>query len=321
MSAVSQGEGGRVHILGKKRKRDRPPEEKPPSDGPPPSRPDATEALQEFEAAPSLYEQGSTGKYTHFRVRRFLRRLLDELDKPFEFASRERMLGDPIQTDDVEWGGLFVYPDESIIFAGRDPTARDAPPEFGFVIEPFSPIPAPTDPQAAIDLLKPKAVQNALAGDRPPARQGEWWLLPTKSQPVGSVFRPGVQSRPFGPSPLGNHIPTQWGLGVPDDVFMERFHERVGRDMRRRISRPDEAVEWLHKQRFFDSSPDVFIPAHVPDWDELWEMAGSIYVKGTLRHRENDHYVETIGDEWHEAITHDFDVYTGDGLDMPLSID
>lgn len=77
----------------------------------------------------------------------------------------------------------------------------------------------------ALELLRPGDVRLAFEDDDPPQRKGEWWLLPTRKVPVGSTWKPGLQSRPFGPSPLGNHVPTEYGFGVTDDVFMERFEE------------------------------------------------------------------------------------------------
>lgn len=44
------------------------------------------------------------------------------------------------------------------------------------------------------------------------------------------------------------------------------------------------------------------------------DLAGDILVRGILRRRENDHFVEDIGEAWHTDETHDMDVYTGDGL-------
>lgn len=55
-------------------------------------------------------------------------------------------------------------------------------------------------------------------------------------------------------------------------------------------------------------------PDHIPEWDAIREIADEIFVRGTLRHRDRDHYVEHLEDQWHEAQTHDVDVFTGDDV-------
>ena len=69
-------------------------------------------------------------------------------------------------------------------------------------------------------------------------------------------------------------------------------------------------VDWVHRQH-----QRVPTPEYVPEWDELQDLAGEILVRGTLRHRENDHFVERLGETWHVAETHDMDVYTADEFD------
>jgi hypothetical protein len=164
---------------------------------------------------------------------------------------------------------LLAFPDESLFFVGRDPTATaQTIPLFGFVIERGSPYPTPSTAKEALDLLRPGKVREAFETDGPtPARQGEWFLLPTDLVPVSSVFKPGVNARPYGPSPLANHIPREYAFTVPDDVFVERFHE-ISPTAPDSIVEPPEAIDWLYRQRFFDDSETLEIPDAIPEWDE-----------------------------------------------------
>lgn len=183
---------------------------------------------------------------------RFVASLLEELDlderfQPAELRRVDRI--DPTESDDVDLGELLVAPDGTLLFVGRDPTTRDTQtsPIYGFVIDPTAPIPAPRSAQEALDLLKPVDVQKAIASDGPrPARQGEWWLLPTRAVPVGSTFRPGVNARPFGPSPLGNHVPREYGFGVGDDTLVERVRERA--PVPDSVRTVPETIRWVHDQ-------------------------------------------------------------------------
>lgn len=98
-------------------------------------------------------------------------------------------------------------------------------------------------------------------------------------------------------------------LAFPDESLVF-----VGRDPTapESIVEPPEANDWLYRRRFNEDA--VELPDGVPEWADFQAIAGDVLVRGTLRHRENDHYVENVGEQWHEAITHD--VYTGDGVGM-----
>lgn len=277
------------------------------------------ESEQALETPRSLYEQAPESELPLDmeigpRPDRFVEAVLEELGKPDRgVGTWNARIVDRLEDDhlgDVDLGVLLAFPDESLMFVGSDPTARDAIPLFGFIIERGMPLPTPQTAQEALDLLRPGEVQEAFAeGDAPP-RQGEWFLLPTELVPVGSVFKPGVKKRPFGPSPLGDHVPREYAFTITDDGFMRRFDEIA--PQARGVNRPSEAVGWLHRQRFFDDVGAVEIPDAVPEWEDLQDLAGDILVRGTLRHRENDHFLENVGDRWHRAVTHDVDVYTGD---------
>lgn len=238
---------------------------------------------------------------------RFVRALAREFDKD-ELVTEVRRLdeGDVDDTGDVDLADLLVFPDESLLFLGSDPTAKDAIPLFAFLIEPFEPVPAPTSVAEALDLLRPGAVRDAFEEGSEPDRQGEWWLLPTHQVPVGETYRPGVNERPFGPSPLDNHVPREWGMTSSTDEFMTGIQELV-QELPETIWTPPEVIEWVNRQHHRVPEPE-----YAPAWEDVQELAGEILVRGTLRHRDNDHFVEDLGETWHEAKTHGMDVYTAD---------
>lgn len=212
---------------------------------------------------------------------------------------REELLDDPDYG--AEWGLLLVWPDETVMFVGADPTAT-GPPWFAYTIGPTEPVPAPDTAQGALDRLKPPAVRDTIAEDGfVPQRHGEWWLRPTPLAPAGTVFTPGVASKPFGPSPLGNHVPRAWGMSVTDDSFVTTAHEHGAPASR---ATPPEVFDWATRQVRRDEL----------DWHTVREWADDILVRGTVRHRDHDHPVETLGDTWHVAETHDFEVYTADDI-------
>jgi len=274
--------------------------------------------------APEFYAEATEPAWSDYgrRAGAFIKALLPELGKD-EFLDDRRSIHhfeqlddlrlvdelDADETGDVDLAVLFALPDESLLFVGSDPTAKDTTPLFGFIVEPFAPIPPPTSAQEALDLLRPEEIREVFDGGDEPARQGEWWLLPTRKVPVGTHFRPGVNSRPYGPSPLGNHVPREWGMTVSDDEFMAGVRDRV-EQLPASIQTPPEVIEWVHRQH-----SRVPTPEFAPEWEEVQELAGDILVRGTLRHRENDHFVEQLGDQWHSAQTHEMDVYTADEFD------
>jgi len=267
------------------------------------STPSKHTAPDRFETAGPIEDSRIHG---HRRRTRFVNTVLVELGKDVEVADARLvdMIG---PTDDVEFGDLLIFTDESLLFVGSDPTAADAVPLFAFAVEPYEPVPGPDSARDALDLLKPDAVQQAIEQEEyDPTRQGEWWLRPTQQVPLGTTFSPGVSSRPYGPSPLGNHVPREYGFGVKDRVFIERFHERAPKAPSTLGSIP-EIIQWTARQQRKHRPPD-----YAPDWSDIREIGEQVFVRGTLRHRENDHFVENVGEDWHEAQTHNIDVYTGD---------
>lgn len=253
----------------------------------------------------------------HNTFPRFITAVLDELGK--DFTSDDARLVDEIpaaETDDVHFGILLAYPDESLMFVGSDPTAKDAVPWFAFTIEPTEPLPAPESARDALDLLKPPEVRDVVAEDDwLPDRHGEWWLLPSQLVPAGTVFQPGVQSTPYWPSPLGNHVPREYAFTVSDGEFMDRFTQHVS-SVPSTVETPPEAIEWSWRQLQKAAPPD-----DAPSWADIRSFAGDVIVRGTVRHRDDDHYVENLGDVWHKAVTHDVEVYTGDDAAERVHLD
>jgi hypothetical protein len=216
---------------------------------------------------------------------------------------REDWLDDPDYGSD--YGLLLVWPDETLMFVGSDPTAS-GPPWFAYTIDPLEPVPAPDTAQEALDRLKPPAVRDVVhEAGFVPQRQGEWWLRPTPIHPTGTTFRPGVQSKPYGASPLGSHVPTEWGMSVSDQQFIQ--NARAGADLPASVGTVPEVIGWATRQINKDGS-DL-------SWHDVREWAGDILVRGTIRHRDHDHPVEDVGEDWHLAETHELEVYTADDIE------
>jgi len=128
------------------------------------------------------------------------------------------------------------------------------------------------------------------------------------------VFKPGVKNDPYGPSPLGNHVPREYAFTVTDREFMRRFQDEV--DVPSTIATPPEAIEWTWRQIQRPTSKH-----DTPSWADVREWGGNVLVRGTIRHRDNDHFVENCSDQWHVAKTHDVEVYTGDGVAERVHLD
>jgi len=197
---------------------------------------------------------------------------------------------------------LFAWPDETLVFVGSDPTAS-GPPWFAYTIDPLEPVPAPKTARDALDRLKPSAVREVIHEEGfVPQRHGEWWLRPAQLVPT-ETFRPGVQSEPFGPSPLGSHVPTEWGITVLGDVFVQTARDQA--DPPASVQTPPEVVEWAVRQ----------VRKEELSWHDVRQWADDVLVRGTVRHRDGDHPIEQLGDDWHVAETHDIEVYTADDID------
>jgi len=269
-----------------------------------PQRGDPAQPAQRYETAESFDWSGFS-----YRVRRFANGVLDRLQKDVD-GSEAKVVDYITPSKDIDDGALLAYPDESLMFVGKDPTTTDETfPWYAFLIEPMEPVPAPESAQEALDLLKPAEVQDIVAQDDwIPNRHGEWWLLPTQMMPAGTVHKPGVQSQPYGPSPLGNHVPREYAFSRTDSEFMNDFRENVS-SAPSTIETAPEAIEWAWRQLQKEVPPE-----DAPHWADIREWAGDVLVRGTIRHRENDHYLENCEDVWHKAVTHRMEVYTADDI-------
>lgn len=252
-----------------------------------------------------------------FPVPGFVAELFDELGK--DLVPEDAKLVDTVEpTSDIDDGLLVAFPDESLMFLGLDPTAKDTSGWYAFTIEPMEPTPAPRSAQEALDLLKPREVQETISTENwIPNRHGEWWLLPTSLVPVSEPFNPGVASSPYGPSPLGNHVPQEYAFTSNAGDFLQRFQENVT-SAPNSIQTVPEVIKWSSRQQ--NKKPSVR-PDDAPSWADIRSWAGEILVKGTIRHRDNDHYIEDCGDVWHKAVTHRMEVYTTDGIGEGVHLD
>jgi len=252
---------------------------------------------------------------SNYTFPRFVDAVLDEVGK--DFTNEEARLIDEIDDpDDVDFGFLLALPDESVMFVGSDPTAKDAIPWFTFIVDRHEPMPAPRTAQDALDMLRPPSVQDLVyEDDYLPSRHGEWWLIPTGMMPVGTVFQPGVKDEPYGASPLGNHVPREYAFTVSDQDFMRRFRDEVDAAPAS-VRTPPDVIEWTWRQ-IKKPIPTDF----APDWADIREWGGNVLVRGTVRHRDDDHFVEKCDERWHIAVTHDVEVYTGDGVAERVHLD
>jgi hypothetical protein len=208
---------------------------------------------------------------------------------------------DVLEETHDETGVLLSHESGVQLYVGRDSTAHAGIDDdlFGFV--PFdgtdgTPVPSAAD---ALDLLMP----HQAATTETYRRQGEWFLLPADESPNGTIQKPGVGTRPYGGSPLESHVPRDWATGVPDSEYVERMSATI-EGLPGAIETPQAVFEWLHDT---EADEQLFKQARA--------LAEGIYVRGTLRHRHNEHYVEHVED-WHYAVTHEYDVMTLDGQQL-----
>jgi len=259
---------------------------------------------------PERYDKKLPGRYdlTEFRPS-FVRGMLREEDLSWGI-DMGRVL-DSQEYDDEEPGALLVYPDEERVFIGRDPTAHNRG-DYGFIVKPNDPMPLPKTVDDALDLLKPLGVRSEYheTGELP-QRQGEWWLLETDREPESRVFKGGVNERPFGGSPLDNHVPTEFAFGVAADEMMAWLETEypdivmAGDSLQDVLDRMNTAVK-------MEGIEGIEPQYDRPSFGEIRDAANGVFVRGTLRHREQDHYMERIGNEWRIARTHNVTVYTAD---------
>lgn len=212
-----------------------------------------------------------------------------------------------IQRDDA--GKLLTFTNGDQLFVGTDETAHGSG-RFAFHIAMRAPVPSP---ERALDLLMPDPVLHAEAKDVDVPRQGEWFFVPgsaTEAPRHGTIQKPGVAERPYGGSPLDNHVPRDWAPVYEDSDVADRFsdHDDITFVESTELPKtPQEVVEFYNQGRMHYESSLT--------WENLLqEILGGVWVRGTIRHRDNDHFVTNLGDEWHLAVTHDAEVVTEDDV-------
>lgn len=273
----------------------------------------------EPEQRPGLYSDADdvdlSDYNSSYSFPKYVRAVCGRLDGEYD-TEQARVVDAMPETTDIEFGLLLAFPDETLLFVGSDPTAKDSIPWFSFAVGPMEPVPTPETAQEALDLLKPPAVRDIVHDEGwVPDRHGEWWLLPTNMVPVGETVKPGVSERPYGASPLGNHVPREFGFTVDADEFVKRFNRQCPRTPST-VTTPTEVIEWYQRQHRKNPTPEW-----APTWPDLHAAAGEVLVRGTIRHRDDDHFVERLGDKWHRALTHDMEVYTAGEIATDTHLD
>lgn len=262
---------------------------------------------------------------------------------------------DILDSDD-EYGVLLTHKTGVQVYIGYDSTAHRGHEMFGFV--PFDGkrgVPAPSASDA-LDLLRPN---RAAAGGSNVTRQGEWFLVPDDEEADGTIQKPGVGEKEWrytsprldgrfetrheaigeaatqlgawatetveaeriyaGGSPLGNHVPRDWRAMVDDETFVGRFQRAFPELFTggEEVESPQDCLDLL-----WEREDDIVV-----DTDTIYErvrndVAGGVQVRGTIRHRENEHEMAAV-DSWSRATTHEWDVVTVDssGIDRATMVD
>lgn len=205
-----------------------------------------------------------------------------------------------LEDDSGEDGVLLNHQNGVQLYVGRDSTTHDEGEMFGFVtFDGDDGVRAPTASDA-LDLLRP---DEALDTEE---RQGEWFLIESEDTGEGRIQRPGVGSRPFGASPLDNHVPREWRTGCTGGEFLRRVRREI-----------EEDLGHVSPQGVFEKIRDDDLDL---SYERARELADGIYVRGTLRHRDNEHSMAKV-DGWRKATTHDWDVIVMDGGSQTYRMD
>lgn len=181
-------------------------------------------------------------------------------------------------------GSVVELPDGSGFYTGRDETHHSRRAWIAFHVS-RNEIEALETPSDALHLLKPGAVKEAERRGKQVQRQGEWFFIPTPDgfTPTGEVRKPLRNCRqPDGSLPfstrdkhLGRHIPRD-----------KAFHVRK--------TCPD-----CGDTRFIDTDTGLDVTCR-----NCGTTVGGVYVRGTVRHIRNEHYMLNLGNQWHRAVTH-----------------
>lgn len=203
---------------------------------------------------------------------------------------------------------LLGYQNGTQAFVGRDETASNAG-IFGFAVTPGEPVPFVSSVDEALQLLEPVPVTEAVEDcDDSVVRQGEWFFVPADDSPESQVFKGGVGSRPYGESPLQNHVPRDYAFGASVQEIMERIEDRVPGLLDRVDEFEDliEALSGMHEWHWLNS---YIGDSEKITLQELYrEVFGGVYVRGTVRHQRKDHGMISLGEQWYNTYTHALDV-------------
>lgn len=129
---------------------------------------------------------------------------------------------------------VAIYPDQTRIFVGRDETSTDSG-LFAVILEDRD----VWTVTGALDVLKPPLITQAerSTGTRV-QRQGEWWFVEAEREPA-FVVSGDLGAKPYGPSPMANHVAREYGFGLPETELLSALSLAVSDG---RCSRVFEAV-------------------------------------------------------------------------------
>lgn len=202
-------------------------------------------------------------------------------------------------------GTLVDFP-EGQVYIGTDDTQHDSSTRFAFYVE--DPV---DDPAEALALLRPDGISDSAK------RQGEWFFDPVEIEAQNPILKglsytdtewdvshtpiraiTGVDKISYGSPPEGSEIhPEQPIAKLPDGT----------RVLYRRVDKQDfismEYKNTMYRQLNRMGSHEA---------RDLLFQDGKLYVRGTVRHKRNEHRVLNLGETWHRAKTHNYTVMTGD---------
>lgn len=238
--------------------------------------------------------QESGGKYSDFgdlELSQYAEVFLEALEDEAEVLTPESKA--VLDSEVNEKGDQFLlkYSCGSKIFMGRDETAKRSG-LFAVIFSDEWYDPVGTESVGnVLRMLKPVSVRIAESDGLDVRRQGEWWFV--ESQDCSPVFTlsGGLGSKPYNGSPMGSHVAREYGFGVEKEVIRENLVDKV--DDGARLSVGGLLDEFSHV--WYDS-------------DRLMEMFEPFFVRGTVRHRRNEHSMLSLGDGWYRALTHSVDV-------------
>lgn len=216
---------------------------------------------------------------------------------------------EPIDATKNDTGLQFLvgYSDGTRILIGRDETST-ASGLFAVIIDSSENERIRTVDQG-IDSLRPEPVRVAERSDGVQVqRQGEWWFVETNEGPEFDVSGE-LGSKPYGPSPLENHVVTGYGFGLErEQVLRELSLYASDGECDQVFDRIPQCFDSIRNQtlvwgRTWSGRFREF------DWHRISDVCNGVFVRGTVRHRDREHYMLSLGERWHTAYTHNKTVY------------